>query len=62
MKIHEYQGKQVFQRYGILTPKGYPVFTAAEAEEAAKKRTKGGSKKKVAETKSETKDESESEE
>jgi succinyl-CoA synthetase beta subunit len=37
MKIHEYQGKQIFQRYGILTPKGYPVFTAAEAEEAAKK-------------------------
>jgi len=37
MKIHEYQGKQIFQRYGIATPKGYPVFTAAEAEEAAKK-------------------------
>ena len=37
MKIHEYQGKQIFQRYGIATPKGYPVFTPAEAEEAAKK-------------------------
>jgi succinyl-CoA synthetase beta subunit len=37
MKIHEYQGKQIFQRYGILTPKGYPVFTPGEAEEAAKK-------------------------
>src|SRR6187549_1652125 len=37
MKIHEYQGKQIFQRYGIATPKGYPVFTATEAEEAAKK-------------------------
>jgi len=37
MKIHEYQGKQLFQRYGIATPKGYPVFTASEAEEAAKK-------------------------
>src|SRR3954470_1052223 len=37
MKIHEYQGKQIFQRYGIATPKGYPVFTAAEAEDAAKK-------------------------
>jgi len=37
MKIHEYQGKQLFQRYGIATPKGYPVFTPSEAEEAAKK-------------------------
>jgi succinyl-CoA synthetase beta subunit len=37
MKIHEYQGKQIFQRYGILTPKGYPVFTPAEAEASAKK-------------------------
>jgi len=37
MKIHEYQGKQIFQRYGIPTPKGYPCFTAAEAEQAAKK-------------------------
>ncbi|HYQ31428.1 MAG TPA: ADP-forming succinate--CoA ligase subunit beta [Polyangiaceae bacterium] len=37
MKIHEYQGKRIFQRYGIATPKGYPVFTPAEAEEAAKK-------------------------
>jgi succinyl-CoA synthetase beta subunit len=37
MKIHEYQGKQIFQRYGIATPKGYPCFTAAEVEIAAKK-------------------------
>ncbi|HYP76206.1 MAG TPA: ADP-forming succinate--CoA ligase subunit beta [Polyangiaceae bacterium] len=37
MKIHEYQGKQIFQRYGIATPKGYPVFTPAEAEQAAQK-------------------------
>ncbi|HEY5375278.1 MAG TPA: ADP-forming succinate--CoA ligase subunit beta [Polyangiaceae bacterium] len=37
MKIHEYQGKQIFQRYGIAIPKGYPCFTAAEAEQAAKK-------------------------
>ncbi len=37
MKIHEYQGKQIFQRYGIATPKGYPCFTAAEVEAAAKK-------------------------
>src|SRR6187402_505269 len=37
MKIHEYQGKQIFQRYGIATPKGYPVFTPAEAEQGAQK-------------------------
>jgi succinyl-CoA synthetase beta subunit len=37
MKIHEYQGKQIFQRYGIPTPKGYPAFTAAEVEQGAKK-------------------------
>jgi len=37
MKIHEYQGKQIFQRYGIATPKGYPVFQASEAEAIAKK-------------------------
>jgi succinyl-CoA synthetase beta subunit len=37
MKIHEYQGKQIFARHGIPIPKGFPAFTAAEAEEAAKK-------------------------
>src|SRR5882757_7480245 len=37
MKIHEYQAKQLFARYGVPVPKGYPVATAAEAETAAKK-------------------------
>jgi len=37
MKIHEYQGKQIFQRYGVPIPKGYPAFTVDEAEAAAKK-------------------------
>ncbi|MEO8901209.1 MAG: ADP-forming succinate--CoA ligase subunit beta [Polyangiaceae bacterium] len=37
MKIHEYQGKQLFQKYGIPTPKGFPVFQASEAEAIAKK-------------------------
>jgi len=37
MKIHEYQGKQIFQKYGIPTPKGFPVFQASEAEGIAKK-------------------------
>ena len=37
MKIHEYQGKQIFARHGIPIPKGYAVFNAAEAEQAAQK-------------------------
>lgn len=37
MKIHEYQGKQIFAKYGVPVPKGYPAFTAAEAEAAARK-------------------------
>jgi len=37
MKIHEYQGKQLFQKYGIPTPKGFPVFQVSEAEGVAKK-------------------------
>jgi succinyl-CoA synthetase beta subunit len=35
MKIHEYQGKQSFARYGVPVPKGYPAFTPDEAERAA---------------------------
>jgi succinyl-CoA synthetase beta subunit len=35
MKIHEYQGKQIFVRYGIPVPKGYPCLTAEEAGSAA---------------------------
>lgn len=37
MKIHEYQAKQLFSRYGVTVPKGYPVTTAEEAETAAKR-------------------------
>jgi succinyl-CoA synthetase beta subunit len=37
MNIHEYQGKQIFARYGIPVSKGYPAFTVEEAEDAAKK-------------------------
>ena len=37
MKIHEYQGKQVFAKYGVPIPKGYAAFTVDEAEAAAKK-------------------------
>jgi succinyl-CoA synthetase beta subunit len=35
LKIHEYQAKQIFSRYGVPVPKGYPALTAAEAEQAA---------------------------
>ena len=37
MKIHEYQGKQIFARYGVPIPKGYPAMTIAEAETAAER-------------------------
>src|SRR6202041_2666584 len=37
MKIHEYQGKQLFAKYGVPIPKGYPAFTVEEAEAAAKR-------------------------
>ncbi|MBI4512142.1 MAG: ADP-forming succinate--CoA ligase subunit beta [Deltaproteobacteria bacterium] len=34
MKIHEYQGKQLFTKYGVPTPFGIPAFSIAEADEA----------------------------
>ncbi len=37
MKIHEYQGKQVFAKHGIPVPQGIPVFKPEDAEAAAKK-------------------------
>jgi succinyl-CoA synthetase beta subunit len=37
VKIHEYQGKQIFAKYGIPVPKGIPAFSLAEAEAAATK-------------------------
>jgi succinyl-CoA synthetase beta subunit len=37
MKIHEYQAKQIFARYGVPIPRGYPAFSVEEAEAAAKK-------------------------
>ena len=36
MKIHEYQGKELFAKYGVPIPKGYPAFTVDEAEARAK--------------------------
>jgi succinyl-CoA synthetase beta subunit len=37
MNIHEYQGKQLFKKYGVPTLAGVPAFTVDEAEAAAKK-------------------------
>ena len=37
MNIHEYQGKEIFRRFGIPTPRGFPAFSVDEALEAAKK-------------------------
>ena len=37
MKIHEYQGKEIFRAYGVPTPRGFPAFSVEEAVEAAKK-------------------------
>jgi len=37
MKIHEYQAKQIFARYGVPIPRGLAATTVDEAEAAAKK-------------------------
>ncbi|MET0405995.1 MAG: ADP-forming succinate--CoA ligase subunit beta [Cystobacter sp.] len=36
MKIHEYQGKELFRKYGVPTPRGILANTPDEAEKAAK--------------------------
>jgi len=40
MNIHEYQGKEVFRKFGVPTPRGIPAFSADEAVKAAE--TLGG--------------------
>jgi succinyl-CoA synthetase beta subunit len=37
MKIHEYQAKQIFARYGVAIPRGYPAMSVDEAEAVAKR-------------------------
>ena len=37
MKIHEYQGKEIFRKYGVPTPRGFAAFNVDEAVEAARK-------------------------
>jgi succinyl-CoA synthetase beta subunit len=36
MKIHEYQGKEIFRRYGMKVPRSIPAFSVDEAVAAAR--------------------------
>src|SRR6202047_1582705 len=36
MNIHEYQGKEILRKYGVATPRGFPCFSVAEADSAAR--------------------------
>ena len=40
MKVHEYQGKEIFRRFDVPTPRGIPAFSVDEAVRAAE--TLGG--------------------
>jgi succinyl-CoA synthetase beta subunit len=40
MKIHEYQGKEIFRRFGVPVPRGLPAFSVDDAVKAAQ--TLGG--------------------
>jgi succinyl-CoA synthetase beta subunit len=35
MNIHEYQGKEILRRFGVVTPRGFPCFSAEDAVRAA---------------------------
>src|SRR2546423_14305418 len=37
MNIHEYQGKEIFRKFGVPTPRGFPAFSVDEAVDAAKR-------------------------
>lgn len=37
MNIHEYQAKQLFEKYGVATPKGFPATSPDEARAVAEK-------------------------
>jgi succinyl-CoA synthetase beta subunit len=37
VKIHEYQGKELFRKFGVPTPRGFPAFSVDEAVDAAKR-------------------------
>ena len=40
MNIHEHQGKELFRKFGVPTPRGIPAFSVDEAVKAAE--TLGG--------------------
>jgi succinyl-CoA synthetase beta subunit len=42
LKIHEYQGKELFRKYSIPVPVGKPAFTVAEATKVAKEISTNG--------------------
>ena len=35
MKVHEYQGKEIFRRFGMAVPRGIPALSVDEAVKAA---------------------------
>jgi len=35
MKIHEYQAKEILNKYGVMTPRGFPCFSVDEAMTSA---------------------------
>jgi succinyl-CoA synthetase beta subunit len=35
MNIHEYQGKEILRRFGVVTPRGFPCFSVEDAVRAA---------------------------
>lgn len=37
MNVHEYQGKEILRKYGVITPRGIPAFSVDEAVAAANK-------------------------
>ena len=36
MNIHEYQGKEILRKFGVVTPRGVACFSVAEADAAAR--------------------------
>jgi succinyl-CoA synthetase beta subunit len=36
MNVHEYQGKEILRKFGVATPRGFPCFSVAEADTAAR--------------------------
>jgi succinyl-CoA synthetase beta subunit len=36
MNVHEYQGKEILRKFGVATPRGFPCFSVADADSAAR--------------------------